>query len=244
MKIFFSKFVFNFLIISLFFLLGITVSFARMSSSNYTIYADVFSVGGLETGSSANYKIQDTLGEALILSATSTSDSYGAKAGFREMYPDQYLTVTIANTSINFGILNEALARSSSHTIVIDTNAINGFTTTVTGNTLTSGSYTINAIGAGATASNPGTEQFGINLVANSSPSVGADLSGTSPAGLVASTYNTADNFAFNSGDTIATASTDINETTFTVSYIANISSATEAGNYSTTLTYATTANF
>ena len=39
-------------------------------------------------------------------------------------------------------------------------------------------------------------------------------------------------------------AENDINATTFTVSYIANIASGTVGGDYSTTLTYAATANF
>jgi hypothetical protein len=56
--------------------------------------------------------------------------------------------------------------------------------------------------------------------------------------------YDTVDLFALNSGDTVASASVDINETIFTVSYLANISSTTTVGVYSTTLTYSATANF
>jgi hypothetical protein len=80
--------------------------------------------------------------------------------------------------------------------------------------------------------------------VANSTPSVGADPSGSTPIGAAASPYDTADQFAFNSGDVVASAGTLVNQTTFTVSYIANVSSATAQGNYSTTLTFAATANF
>ena len=225
-------------------LLPVATIWARMSSSNYVIYADVFSAGGSEDSSSANYGIQDTIGEAIILSATSTSADYGIKAGFREMYPDQYLTFSIADAEIELGSLTTAAAGSDSNTMVVDTNAVNGFTITVSGTTLTSGSNTIDAIGAAAAASNPGTKQFGINLVANTSPSIGADPSGTAPIGSAAGNYDTADQFAFNSGNTVASASNDINETTFTVSYIANISNDTVAGTYTATLTYSATANF
>lgn len=217
---------------------------ARMSSSNYIIYADVFNSGGSEDSSSANYGLQDSIGEAMILSATSTSAGYGIKAGFEEMYPDQYLTFSIADAEIDLGTLSDSVTGSDSNEMVIDTNATNGFTITISGATLTSGANTIDAIGAAASASTSGTEQFGINLVANATPAIGADPSGTAPIGSAAGQYGTADQFAFNSGDTIASAAVAVNSTTFTVSYIVNISSTTESGTYATTLTYSATANF
>ncbi len=215
-----------------------------MTSTNYVIYADVFSAGGTEDSSSNNYSLQDTIGEALILSATSTSANYGIKAGFREMYPDQYLSFSVPDAEIELGTLSASAASTDSNTMVINTNAVNGFTITVSGSTLTSGTNTINAIGATAAASSPGTEQFGINLVVNTSPSVGANPSGTAPIGSAAGQYGTANSFAFNSGNTVASASSDINQTTFTVSYLANVSSGTDRGTYTTILTYAATANF
>lgn len=236
----------NFLILSFFGFLVWPLNnlWAKMDSINYTIYADVFSGGGSENSVSNNYGLQDTIAEAIILSATSTSANYGIKAGFREMYPDQYLTFSIADTDIDLGTLSASAVKTDSNTMVINTNAFNGFTITVSGSTLTSGAYTIAAIGSTAAASTVGTEQFGINLVANTSPSVGANPSGTSPIGSAANQYNRADYFAFNSGATVATSTSPINQTTFTASYMANISSATEAGTYVTTLTYSATANF
>jgi len=217
---------------------------ARMTSVNYVIYGDVFSSGGRDDSSSTNYGLQDTIAEAFILSATSTSATYGIKAGFQELYPDQFLTFTIADSQIDFGFLSASSVTTDSNTMVISTNAVNGFTISVTGSTLTSGSYTIDAIGSTAAAGVADKEQFGINLVANTTPSIGAAPSGTSPIGSAANQYNTANRFAFNSGDTVATSTVAINETTFSVSYISNISSNTEAGTYITTLTYLATANF
>lgn len=220
--------------------------FARTESTNYVIYADVFSAGGSEGVTSSNYGIQDTIGEAVILSATSTSSNYGIKAGFRELYADNFVTFTSGSSAVNLGTLSASAASTDSHTLVISTNATNGFSITMTASptTLTSGSDTITAIGATAAASAVGSEQFGINLAANTTPAVGANPSGTSPIGSAASQYNTANSFAFNSGATIASASSSINQTTFTVSYLANISSATENGTYTTTITYSATGNF
>jgi len=128
--------------------------------------------------------------------------------------------------------------------MTVDTNAANGFTITVSGSTLTNGSQSIAAIGASSASVVVGTDQFGINLVANTTPAVGADPSGTSPIGSVNSPYDTADKFAFNSGDPVASAGSFVNPTIFTVSYIANISSSVAAGTYTTTLIYSATANF
>lgn len=217
---------------------------ARTESTNYVIFGDVFSSGGLASSTSNTYGLADTIGEAMILSATSTSDNYGIKAGFQELYVDQYLTFSLGSSSLALGTLDSAAATTGSHTMLVDTNAFLGFSVTVAGATLTSGGNTINAIGATATASSVGSEQFGINLVANTSPSVGAAPSGTAPIGIAAGQYGVANSFAYNSGDTVASATVATNATTYTLSYLANISSATESGSYATTLTYSATANF
>lgn len=220
-------------------------SSARTQSDNYVIWGDVFSAGGTETSSSGSgYGLQDTLGEAVILSATSTSATYGIKAGFRELNPDHFITLSVSSSAVALGTLDVDAATTASHTLTVDSNAVAGFTVTMSGSTLTSGANTIDAIGATATASVPGTEQFGINAVANTSPAVGAAPAGTAPIASAAGQYATANTFAFNSGDTIISTSQDINQTVFTISYLANIASSTNDGSYSTTVTYTATANF
>ncbi len=224
---------------------GFSAVYARLESDNYVIWADVLGSGGAESGDSSNYSIQDTIGEAIAWSPTNTSDLYGIKAGFREMYLDQYLTFTSSTSSIDFGTLSTTEAKSASHTLTADTNATKGLTITVGGSTLTSGANTITAFGATAAPSSPGTEQFGINLKLNTSPAVGAEPSPNSGQYLApAGQYATANSFAFQSGDTIASAGSDVNSTTLTVSYVANIAGSTEGGSYATTLTYSATANF
>ncbi|MFA6410270.1 MAG: hypothetical protein WCW26_01705 [Candidatus Buchananbacteria bacterium] len=240
-----KKIIFCSLILSLGILLFLPVKiWAYTTSTNYVIWADVFNSGGTEDSSSTSYGLQDSIGESVILSNTSTSASYGLKAGFREMYPDEYITFSVSATALNLGTLSTAAASSGSHTMTVDTNAANGFAVTMSGTTLTSGVNTISAIGAVAAASAPGSSQFGINLAANTVPAVGADPTGTAPIGSAVSPYNSTNFFAFNSGDTVASAAVLTNQTVFTVSYLANISSAVAAGAYSTTLTYSATANF
>lgn len=214
------------------------VSSALMSSSSYQITSDVIGVSGSESTTSTTYQIRDTIGETIATAATSSSSNYGLKSGFRQVQSVQTLTFSVSTSTLAFGDLSASSVTTATHTMSIVTNAFNGFSITVSGNTLTKGTDTITAIGATEASSSAGSEQFGINLVANTSPSVGSAPSGTSPIGSAANHYNTANRFAFQSGNTVATSTGPVNSTTLTVSYIANISSSTEGGEYSTTLTY------
>lgn len=149
-------------------------------------------------------------------------------------------------STVAFGTLSASTVRSGSSQIGVGTNAGSGYTVTVNGTSPTcaacSGTPSISSI-ASATASVPGTEQFGLNLRANTIPSVGADPDGAGTASP-ASGFNTVDSFQFNNGDTVASKNTGDNFRRFTASYIANITTATAAGSYTSTLTYIATATF
>lgn len=163
----------------------------------------------------------------------------------------QTLTFSISDNSIGFGTLNTAAARFATgdttgsateveaHTLSASTNASNGYTITVKGATLThatNGSFTILAIGGTNTVSSVGTEQFGLRMTAS-----GGSGTVTSPyaaSGFAyAGTASTASQVAsLSNGDGVTT--------TYSVRYIANIASTTEAGSYSANLIYVATGNF
>ena len=155
----------------------------------------------------------------------------------------QTLTFSLGAISLALGTLSTTAVTSGSHTITVGTNAANGVAVTYSGATLTLGANTISACSTNCT-STAGSEQFAINAVANTSPSVGAACSGTTPIASAATNYNTANSFRFVSGDTIVSSAGSINDTTCTISYIANITNTTEAGSYTSTLTYIATATF
>ena len=157
----------------------------------------------------------------------------------------QSLTFSLSANSIAFGSLGAGAARFASstgagqttevaaHTVTVGTNAGTGYTMTVSGNTLTSGANTVTAIGGSNTASAIGTEQFGLRLTASGG------------AGAVTAPYAAA-GFAFTAGSAtqVASASGATANTVYSPRYIANISSNTEAGIYTATLSYVATANF
>lgn len=144
--------------------------------------------------------------------------------------------------SLDFGEFSVASAKSGVSEAVVSTNAGLGYSVTLSGTTLTSGSNTISELNF-PTPSIPGTSQFGLNLRANSSPSVGADAVG-SGTGNASANYSIPNNFKFTSGDIIFSSASTSDFKKFTVSYITNISNSQAAGEYATTITYICLANF
>jgi hypothetical protein len=157
----------------------------------------------------------------------------------------QSLTFSLSATSLALGTLSTGSASTGTITFNVATNGTSGLNVAASGTTLTSGSNTIAACSSGCTSNPGGAEQFGFNLVSNSSPSVGAAASGSAPIATAATNYNTANTFRFApAGETVATAANPVNTTTFTVAYIANIKSTTPAGSYAGTTEFIETANF
>ena len=153
-----------------------------------------------------------------------------------------------------------------STTYTISTNAINGLTVRMLGNTLTSGSNTINAIGGTAASSASGTSQFG--LCSYVSASTAMTLTITSPYNNAACNTTTQSagpgqtgtpggngtaQFAFDTTQTTTTygaslasasAGSSAGSATGVIAMIGNTSVTQQAGLYSTTLTFVCTATY
>jgi hypothetical protein len=139
------------------------------------------------------------------------------------------------------------------------TNANTGYTITVAGSTLTSGTNSIPAMTTAGTSS-PGSGQFGMNLVKNTDfcgtgCNVGNDISptsnGTDLMAKAAAGFDTSGTFKFNDSGTNTIAASDdggvakpTNPQIYTASYIVNVSGSQPAGSYTTTLTYICTPTF
>jgi hypothetical protein len=160
------------------------------------------------------------------------------------------LTFSITDNTIFFGILKSTgscwaqgadpgnvscptTSETEAHDIVAGTNATGGYVITMSGNTLTSGLNTITALGDTNTVPSSGSEQFGVRFVA--SGGTGAVTAPYADAGYAFDTTQPSE---------IASASEPTEDTTYSARYLANISSLTEAGDYSTILTYTITGTF
>jgi hypothetical protein len=149
---------------------------------------------------------------------------------------------TATDHLLNLGNFTTAKASAGSSQFLVATNAGNGYTISVHGTTLTSGNNTIKPL-ASPKSSVPGNSQFGMNLMANASPEVGADPTSTG-SGKIANGYGLPNFFMYNDGDVVVSSGTVSENQTFTASYLVNISKDDPPGLYATTLTYICLANF
>lgn len=157
------------------------------------------------------------------------------------------ISFSISDLNVGFGSCVPGAARfatgdslgaagdsADAHTLTLTTNARTGYALTVFGSTLSSTAGTITGLGGTATASSPGTEQFGLRAIINSG------------FGTVSSPFESS-NWAFNASavpQQIASHSGSASTTQIGVRYICNVSEITEASSYSTDLTYVLTATF
>ena len=172
-----------------------------------------------------------------------------------ELYVPPYLTfcvgvtVAIDCTSASgfladFGEFSEFVPTTATTQFAAATNDPTGYNVFVNGQTLTSGANIIPNLTV-QTPSIPGTSQYGINLRANSSPSVGSNVeAGPLAVGSVAANYNNPNSFRYVSGERLAGASSSTGYNRYTVSYIVNISEDQNPGVYASTLTYTAIASF
>lgn len=157
------------------------------------------------------------------------------------------LTFTIVgDLIIGFGTLVSANARfatdttgsdtaASAHTMTVATNASSGYTVTYNGVTLTATGGTIDvATITGDEDGAPGTEQFAIGFTTDGDATITTEYAKTS------------NNYKFVASTTsaIITENSPTATETFSAYYLANISGNTEAGSYTTSITYIATGNF
>ena len=156
---------------------------------------------------------------------------------------------TVDSSIIDLGLFSPTDTVTATSQMSVSTNAGQGYSITVIGPTLNSSGNTIAAIGSSATAPSIGSGQFGLNLVANTVPAVGADVTpavDTNHTGTTSAPFATANSFAFQANTTQAVASSTGPSAAqiFTVSYIVNVAGNQPTGTYTTTLTYICTPTY
>jgi hypothetical protein len=228
-------------ILSLILVLGTGVSLAQYSSGNYKANEVFFGSGGDNNQSSANYNASVSAG-ALGVGRTS-STNYQAYSGF--LTPNEpFLELSIDTSLVDLGVVDPAAANTGQADFHVRAYIDSGYTvqTISPPPSYTSAGHThtltaMNSLGS----SNPGTEQFGINLVHNTAPATfgnnpSPQPDGTFATGVAAAGYNTTNQYKYNIGDTIAqtpSGSSGWGLTSYTISYIANVRVLTPAGSYS-----------
>lgn len=212
--------------------------------------------------SSANYRFEETslggsshlLSQSANFQSTGTSGILGLGGSAGSGYqlgnghvttPDPTLTFAVNDFNISFPDFSATVAATTTSTFQVLNYTSYGYVVQIYGTPPTNGSHVITAMGTSAPEpSQVGNEQFGINLVANTSPvSVGANPDNNDSEGhqfgygQVSTNYNTPNNYRFVSGETIAEAPKSSGQTIYTISYLVNVNPLTPGGKYTSNQT-------
>ncbi len=201
------------------------------TSPHYQITETQF--GSSQQSCSGQYCAQTTIGSPATGSQAGTST-----ATFEDITNNEpLLDMIIEPGDSNLGVLTTQHTATKITTIKIRSYLIGGgYELQIIGDPPKFNGHTLNTPTT-PTNSVAGTEQFGINAVANTSPTVGANPvqvpDGQQIFGIAMPDYQTANKFKYVSGDTVAKGVTDSGHTDYTLSMIVNISNVTPAGHYS-----------
>ena len=204
-------------------------------SSQYGVSETFFGSGGLDTcptvGSNA-YCAKMSAGELTV--GNTKGNQFQAQAGFNtDRTP--YIEAVVTKTSADLGVVSSTATGYDTAAFTVKSYLSSGYVVQIYGSPPSYGSHIVTAL-ATPSPSTQGTEQFGMNLVDNATPNVGANPTQTPDSsfafGTVASGYNTADSYKFVSGDIIASSNQSSSYTNYTISFIMNATAVTPAGTY------------
>lgn len=210
-------------------------------SANYELNEVQFGSGSLHNASSTSYKANESLGNTT--GGRSSSSNYQAFNGF--LTPNEpFLSISVGTTNVNLNTLSTTSAATGTGTFSVTAYVDSGYVVESVNNPPTQeDGHPLKNLTT-PSASSPGTEQFGINMVQNlttcATPSpvnFGSNPvalpSNTYANGIAATGYNTCGLFKYVPGDVIAQSSNPgWGETDYTISYLVNIAAYTPAGHY------------
>ncbi|HSD55980.1 MAG TPA: hypothetical protein VLA92_02395 [Candidatus Saccharimonadales bacterium] len=210
------------------------IAHAQSSSANYKVEESFFGTGGELDASSTNYRAKQSAGETTVGNAGSAN--YQFNAGFNTN-DTPLLEFAVNGGTYDMGTLDYGITGTAVASFTVRNYLSSGYVVMLRGDapSLDNGSHTLASMSSAAN-STPGTEQFGVNLMNNGNPDIGADVAqvpdssysyGTPVAG-----YDTANFFKFVDGDIIAMSPKSSGQTNYALSIIANTARSTPAGEY------------
>jgi hypothetical protein len=215
---------------------------AELQSANFRFDETAIGAGGLIQSSSNSFQAGTAIGDLGV--GNSASSGFQFEAG-SVTTDDPALAFAFINANANFGDFSATTPATTTATFSVSNYTSYGYVVQIVGNAPSNGSHTIAAMSTTA-GSSPGTEQFGINLVANTSPtSFGANPDqGQFGFGVAATNYNTSNQFRYVSGETVASAPKSSGVTIFTISYLVNVGTLTPGGQYTSNQTIVVTGTY
>ncbi len=199
-----------------------------------------------------------TLGDTAV--GNSSSTSYQTNSGF-DTTAQPGLTMTVSGTPADLGALSTSAASTATATFNVKNYTAWGYAVQIIGSPPTNSGHALTAMTTTSygDASVNNTEQFGLNLVHNTSPVA----VGTNPAQIPSSSFSygvagdgatgtfgtnrpyTVDGrYRFVSGETVASAPKSSGETDYTITFLANMGPTTPGGKYSGALQIVATGTY
>lgn len=218
------------LLVSILCCLGAGSVVDALQSTNFRLNEPA--LGGFSNTKTQSTNFQASESGGILGVGNSTATNTQANSG-NETTDDPALTFVVNSSGLNFGSFSPGSTAVTSSTFEVTDYTSYGYIVQMIGTPPTNGAHTIDAMPTTG-PSLAGVEQFGINLVANTSPSsVGANPDhGQFGFGDAATNYDTPNNYRFVSGETVVSGPKSSGKTVYTVSYIVNVSSLTPGGNY------------
>lgn len=208
---------------------------AQYTGTNYKIEeAQVGAAGGDNDLQSGAYRGRAGVGDTAV--GIVNGGTYQAVGGFTTSDIPE-LEISVNTPTLNLGNASVSAPLTGTANFGVRVYLASGYVVYTRGGPPAQESgYTMTGMTTTGTSS-PGTEQFGINLVANTSPASFGVLPQQLPDasfsfGSVAANYNTANNFRYVEGEAIAQSTQSSGVTNYTISYLVNIRNTTPAGLY------------
>ena len=228
--------------------MGVKVSAGSSYSNDYELQETALGGIGykgsqLAIPKSADYQLEQSSGGILGF-GTSADSTLQIKAGHTNTaFPA--LSFGVVSPDVDFGTFSPTSTAIGTASFEASDYTSYGYVVEILGSAPSFDTHTISSIYPAGT-SEAGIEQFGINLVANTSPvSFGAGPNhGQFGYGSPTGNYSNTNNYQFLSGDNIASAPQTSGLTIYTISYIVNVSSITPAGPYTGSQTLICTATY
>ncbi|MGB3009103.1 MAG: hypothetical protein WBB33_01990 [Candidatus Saccharimonadales bacterium] len=228
--------------IGIVFALSERASAQTLASPNYRFDESTLGAGGMVQSGSPNYNVTSGLGDIGI--GNSASTNYQINSGSHTP-KDPYLTFRMISSTANFDQFSATTTSYATSSFSVANYTTFGYVVQIFGDPPSNASHTL----APMTTTSPsqvGIEQFGLNLVANTSPaSFGANPNnGQFGFGSIMPQYSTPNEYRYVAGDTVAKAEKDSGETIYTVSYIVNVTPLTAGGQYTSNQTIIVTGTY
>ena len=228
---------------------GVAVA-QQSSSSNFRVNEVFFGSGGELKACSGSYCSKQSAGELTV--GNTSSSSYQAQAGFNTNR-EPWIGMQVLTPAVNANdVLSPSAARYATSQFRVSAYLSSGYVVQSWGNGgMRNGSRLLTNLTT-PSASAVGTEQFGMNLVANTAPTTLGANPVQSPDyasqpfgfGEAAAGYSTTNMYKYVDGDIIARSTKSTTYTDYTISYLFNITPITAGGTYTMNQSLVATATF